>query len=198
MPLIRSVIPALVLASAFAHAAPARAQVDIAGVRFPAAVEVRGQRLELNGAALRTMSVFRVYAIALYLGERRATAHEVLGSRLPKRVRLAMLREVTAAQLSNALVEGIRDNHPPAEFERLRGRIDRLARAMTSVGVAPPGSHIDMDFVPGRGTVFAFNGGPIGEPIEGDEFFDALLAIWLGPAPADLALRDALLGRSAR
>ena len=53
-----------------------------------------------------------------------------------------------------------------------------------------------MDFVPGEGTLFSFDGRAVGEPIEGDDFFAAILAIWLGPKPADAGLRDALLGQA--
>ena len=35
-----------------------------------------------------------------------------------------------------------------------------------------------------------------GEPIKEVAFFNALMRIWLGPAPADWKLKDALLGKS--
>ena len=37
----------------------------------------------------------------------------------------------------------------------------------------------------------------LGEPFKEPEFFNALLGIWLGNAPADWKLKDALLGKTA-
>jgi len=163
-------------------------------VRFPETVNIAGQTVALNGAALRSWATLRIYAIGLYLPERNGTAAAVLASGGPKRITLALLRETSARELADALVEGIRDNHAHAEVERLQPRIERLAGVMAAVGVAPRGSQITMDFVPGRGTRFALDGERKGEAIEGDDFFPALLRIWLGERPPQAAMKDALLG----
>ncbi len=44
------------------------------------------------------------------------------------------------------------------------------------------------------GTIVTVKGVVQGDPIKEQAFFNALLRIWLGPAPADYKLKDALLG----
>jgi hypothetical protein len=49
--------------------------------------------------------------------------------------------------------------------------------------------------VPGTGTTVYVRGVAQGEPFREPEFFNALLRIWLGPAPADWRLKESLLGK---
>jgi hypothetical protein len=57
-----------------------------------------------------------------------------------------------------------------------------------------PGESFAMEFVPGKGTIFYILGKPQGNPVGDDEFFAMVLKIWFGESPADMQLRDALLG----
>ena len=59
------------------------------------------------------------------------------------------------------------------------------------------GDQFTIDWVPGTGTVIGVRGVPQGEPFKEQEFFNALMRIWLGPVPADWKLKDALLGKPA-
>ncbi len=59
------------------------------------------------------------------------------------------------------------------------------------------GEVINMDWVPGKGTVISIRDVPVGEPFPEPEFYSALLRIWLGQDPADWQLKDALLGQTA-
>jgi hypothetical protein len=104
------------------------------------------------------------------------------------------LRDLTARQLGDALNEGIRDNHDEARYKALQPRIERLIQVMREVGSARSGSRLHIDFLPGRGTRVALNDSPKGELIEGEDFYLAILRIWLGPRPPDIALKEALLG----
>jgi hypothetical protein len=58
---------------------------------------------------------------------------------------------------------------------------------------APSPSSI-VEFVPGKGTIFYILGKQQGNPVGDDEFFAMVLKIWFGESPADMQLRDALLG----
>ena len=176
--------------------APHALAMEIGGVRFPETASIAGHPVALNGAALRSWATMRIYAIGLYLPERKATAADALSGSGPKRITLALLRDTSARELTDALVEGMRENHSHAEVDHFQPRMQRLAGVMTAVGVARRGSQITMDFVPGRGTAFALNGERKGETIEGEDFFAALLRIWLGEHPPNAALKEALLGRA--
>ena len=168
---------------------------EIAGIKFSQTADIAGRRLMLNGAALRSWVTLRIYAIGLYLTECRASPAEVLALPGAKRVVLAMLRNTTAKELTDALNEGIEDNTSRKELEQLRPRMKRLAQVMSEVGAAPSGSTIYIDYEPGKGTRFSLNGVQKGETIEGEDFYPALLRIWLGERPPETALREALLGR---
>jgi len=67
---------------------------------------------------VRKRVVFNVYAIGLYLPEKKSDAAAVLQLAGPKRVALHMLRDVGAEQFTDALVEGLRDNHSEATTRR--------------------------------------------------------------------------------
>src|SRR3989304_9168781 len=79
-----------------------------------------GPELVLNGAGIRTRVFFKVYVGALYLPEKKVEASDVLALTGPKRVAMAMLRDLTAQQLSAALAEGISNNSSAAEQAALK------------------------------------------------------------------------------
>jgi hypothetical protein len=167
---------------------------EVAGVKVPETAAVGGQELKLNGAALRQRAFFKVYVCALYLTAKQTTAAQALASPGPKRISMAMLRDVTAPQLIDALSEGIRQNHTPAEVEKLKPGIEALNRIMTGIGQAKSGSLVTLDFVPASGTQVTLNGAARGAPIPGEDFYRALMKIWLGDDPVDSGIKKALLG----
>jgi hypothetical protein len=169
---------------------------DPRDVQLPTSARVAGQELVLNGTGLRVMTFFRIYAAGLYLPRQVASATEALSLAGPKRFTMVMLRDVTARQLIDALDEGLRDNHSSTELERLRPRQEALAAIVTSMGRAPNGTAVTLDYLPSEGTRVGVDGRAVGAPIAGADFFDALLRIWIGEAPVDGALKKALLGQA--
>jgi hypothetical protein len=166
------------------------------GVALPQSARVAEQDLVLNGAGVRVMAFFRIYAAALYLPKPAASSAEALSLPGPKRFTMTMLRDATAPQLVDALDEGLRDNHIPAELDRLRPARAALAAIMSSVGGVPTGTTITLDYLPAAGTQVAIDGKAAGAPIAGADFFAALLRIWIGDAPVDRTLKKALLGQA--
>jgi hypothetical protein len=163
-------------------------------VKLPAHATVGTQLLVLNGAGVRTTLFFKVYVLALYLPSRTSLASEVLALPGPARITMVLLRDVTARQLTEALEDGVGDNHTAAELDKLRGRLNTLSAVMAGIKSARRGSVITLDHVPGAGTVVGLDGTNTGPPIPGDDFYRALLRIWLGDDPADSAVKKALLG----
>jgi len=154
-----------------------------------------GPELVLNGAGIRTRAIFKVYVGALYLSEKKTAANDVLALAGPKRVSMTMLRDLTAQQLSEALAEGIRNNASAAEQEALKGRIDELLGIMDALNEAKKGDAILLDSLPESGTRVMVNGRPRGKPIAGEDFYRALLKIWLGDKPVDGDLKKGMLGQ---
>jgi hypothetical protein len=108
---------------------------------------------------------------------------------------MRLMRNLSAKQLTDALDEGIRDNTPAAEQEPLKGRAAELTAIMTALQSAKEGDVIALDWLPGTGTRVVLNGEPKGKAIAGEDFYRALLRIWLGQNPVSGALKKALLGQ---
>ena len=174
-------------------AAPAVA-AEVAGIKVDERVKLESVELVLNGAGLRTKAFFKVYVAGLYLAEKRTSAAEVLALPGAKRVSMHLMRDLSAKQLTDALDEGIRDNTPTAEQESLKGRVAELTTVMNSLQSGKEGDVIALDWLPGIGTRVLLNGETKGKPITGEDFYRALLRIWLGENPVSGSLKNALLG----
>ena len=83
----------------------------------------------------------------------------------------------------------------PAELALIESRIQNLNRMMNSVGVIKKGGIVLLDYLPGAGTRITVDGEEK-ITIKGDDFFQAMLRIWIGRKPVDGRLRDAMLGGS--
>jgi chalcone isomerase-like protein len=175
-------------------AAPALA-AEVAGIKVEDHVRLGSGELVLNGAGLRTKAFFKVYVAGLYLQEKKASPDEVLALPGAKRVSMRLMRDLSAKQLVDALEEGIRDNTPASEQEALKGRIAELTAVMNALQSAREGDVIALDWLPGSGTRVVLNGEPRGKAIEGEDFYRALLRIWLGENPVSGSLKKALLGQ---
>lgn len=183
-------------AAALLAASGAMAAQTVAGVSFEDQLSVADQPLVLNGVGLRVKMIIKVYAMGLYVPRRDTSAVSVINQQGPKSVRIVLLRDVTATQLSESLVNGIADNTSSSEQAALRSRITELESTMAQVGEARKGTVIQMDYVPAQGTRISMGGKQLGRNIAGDDFFRALLRIWLGEHPADNSLKRELLGTS--
>src|SRR5450759_997361 len=144
---------------------------EVAGVRLDDGARVGSQNLVLNGAGLRVKVFFKIYAAGLYLSEKASSTAAVLALAGPKRVSMTMMRDLTAQDLIDALGEGMRNNHPAADFEKLKPRVERLNAIMAAIGAAKSGNVITLDYVPEAGTRVTLKGEPKGEAIAGDDFY---------------------------
>jgi hypothetical protein len=186
-------ITRLLLVLLFVAALPAGA-AEVAGVRIEDKTRVANADLALNGAGLRRRAFFQVYAIGLYLPTKSSNAAEAISSAGPKRVAIHMLRDVGADAFTEALADGIRANHSEAEAKALEPRIKELAAIMAELKEAKKGMAIALDWQPQSGTVMVVNGTPRGKPIAGEDFYKALLRIWIGDKAVQDDLKKALLG----
>lgn len=179
---------------------PALAQsaVDVAGVRFQSTVSMGPTPLVLNGAGLRTRFVLKVYAAGLYLAAKANTSEAVLAAPGPKRLHVVMLRDIDGNDLGKLFTRGMQDNSSREEFGKSIAGTLRMADLFSAKKRLDKGENFSVEWTPGQGTQILINGKAQGEPIREPEFFNALLRIWLGPNPADAALKDALLGLPPR
>jgi len=176
------------------YSAAGLAAREVAGVRFDDQCSVGNQALVLNGVGVRVKMIIKVYAVGLYVPRKDTASAGILNQPGAKSIRIVMLRDVSADKLTEALVHGVVDNISASERQALQPRLDQLETYMRGAGEAVKGAQIQLDFVPGLGTRVTMGGKPLGKEIPGEDFYKALLMIWLGDHPSDRGLKSDLLG----
>jgi hypothetical protein len=188
------------LSMALAGTPPAHAgapENPIAGVRFEPRAQLAGQALQLNGTGLRAVAWFKGYAAGLYLARPAATADDALAQPGAKRLQMRLLVDVPIGEFVKAFHKGVERNTPPAQHAGLAERMATFDGLLRPLGKVRKGDLVNLDLVPGQGMLFWLNGRQLGAAIPGDDFYAALLRIFLGDHPVDDKLKDGLLGRRA-
>jgi len=166
---------------------------DVAGVKLAEQIEVNGTSLQLNGAGVRTKFFFKIYTGALYLPKPARSSKQVYAQADAWRVSMHFLYdEVTKEKLISAWDDGFESNADDEVLKSLRPRIDVFNNLFVA---AHKGDVIDIDYQPTTGTIVTMNGKVQGQ-IEGEDFQQAVLRIWLGEVPADESLKEGMLGAS--
>ena len=194
---MNSIKPWLLAGAALVLAPGVWGQVTVSGVKYEQTSELRGNKLQLNGAGIRYKAIFKVYTAGLYLAKKAGSTEEVLAAPGPKHMSITMLREIDSSELGKLFSRGIEDNMDKTAFSKLIPGVLRMSQIFSDHKKLASGDTFAIDWVPGVGTVISVKGVQQGEPFKEPEFFNALLRIWLGPNPADWKLKDALLGRPA-
>ena len=166
---------------------------EVSGVQVDDKATVGGQELVLNGAGMRSRLFIKVYVGALYVPQKTSTAQGVLGRNQPRRMSLALQRDVDADQLLEALRAGLSDNNSQAELDAIKPQVEEFATIFRSVGAAKAGQLIVINYTPAEGTVIVLDGVVKGT-IAGEAFNKALFNNWLGDKPVQESLKKALLG----
>jgi len=160
-------------------------------VKVPDQVTISGQSLHLNGCGMREKFFFDIYVAALYLSK---TAHDtdaILATPGPRRILMHFVySEIDREKLVDAWNEGFEDNLTKEELTRLRPRIDIFNGFFTTVH---RNDVVLLDYIPDTGTSVSINGQEKGR-IQGQDFNNALLRIWLGREPVTSSLKQDLLG----
>ncbi len=166
---------------------------EIAGVNFDESIVVSGaaEKLQLNGLGIRYKFFFKIYIAALYVESKTSNVDELINQPGAKRVIMHFLYdEVGKEKLISAWVEGFEDNLSGKKFAELKPRIDKFNNMFEAV---KEGDVVLLDYLPGKGTRVTIKGQQKGF-IEGLDFNQALLRIWLGEEPVTDDLKEALQG----
>lgn len=177
----------------------ALAATEVAGVKFDDTAKVGAGETALNGAGLRGVLFIKAYAMALYLPQKATTPAEAFASKGAKRIRIVLLRDASGEQFADSLPAGIHKNHSEQEIVPLNARIDAFKATMLAVGSVSKGGIIHIDWLPevaGGVTRLTINGEKRGEDIAGEDFYRALLKIWMGDKPVQDDLKEKLLGKA--
>ena len=193
---MRTLILAVIAALSLNSLNVARA-VEVAGIKFDDKTSLGNASLVANGAGMRKKAFFKVYAMALYLPEKQADAEGVLSAKGAKRIAITLLRDLTAKQFVDALPEGVASNHSESEMAALKDRLNQFSDAMLGIGEAKTGAQVFIDFLPEGATRLTVNNEVRGSDLAGEDFFNALLKIWIGSKPVQDDLKQALLGKAS-
>lgn len=160
---------------------------------FPKQVQVEGVKLSLNGLGTRYKAIFKVYDMGLYNTSKVATLQELIAAPGPKKLHFVALRELPGTDLGMLFLRGMRENSSPELNTKYAASANRLVEIFSGKSKLVPDESFSIEFVPGKGTTFYIMDKPQGAAIGDAEFFSMILRIWLGSAPADYKLKDALL-----
>ncbi|MGE5160252.1 MAG: chalcone isomerase family protein [Betaproteobacteria bacterium] len=175
-------------------AGAAGAQMVIQGARYESGITLGGQPLVLNGAGVRKRLVFDIYVGGLYVPKRAARTEDLVSQPGSKRVALRFLRDVEGELFVNSLHVGLKANHTEAELARWQKQIDTLTTTIKTIALARRGDTVYFDYTPQDGTRVSVNGVTRGPLIPGDDFYAAVLRVWIGETPADAGLKKGMLG----
>jgi hypothetical protein len=179
----------------FAIAGTVSAQpVVVEGARYDDSIVLGGQPLVLNGVGVRKRFVFDIYVGGLYVVKKAVRTEELVGQPGPKRVSLRFLREVEGDLFVNSLHRGLKANHTEAELGRWTTQVETLTSIIKTIALARRGDAVYFDYTPQEGTRVSVNGVTRGPLIPGEDFYTAVLRVWLGEQPADEGLKKGMLG----
>ena len=179
--------------------APLACAAEIEGVRLEPGVRLGDTSLQLNGAGVRSRFIIKAYVIGLYLGAPADTLDAAMAAPGPKRIEIVPLMGFSAERFTEPLVKGMKKNLPPAEFEAMQPRIKAFVDDLGAVKEVRKGSRIALEWLPGRGTRAIIDGHDVSRTVDGEDFYRALLSIWVGGKPTQDDLKLQLLaGKAAR
>lgn len=167
--------------------------LELGGVKFEDRVQVGGAPLVLNGAGIRSAVFWDVYAAGLYLAGKENTSRAVMDDQGAKRLELYVMKENDTQHFIDSLRKGIGKNYSEQQAAAFNERLDALGKLFAGVDKLKKAAAIDLDWVPGDGTHVSLDGKELGR-IEGADFYQALLSIWIGDNPARDKLKQELLG----
>ena len=162
----------------------------LASITLPDGLDVDGQKLVLNGMALRKKVVFKVYVAGLYLPAKEKNSEKILAADGTRCTVMHFMRSADAGAISEAWFEGLQAN-TPNHSQELKKQFDTLATLMEDV---KEGDKLVFTYLPGKGLEVKVKGKVKGL-LPGKAFADALFACWIGkkPGPGE-DFKKALLG----
>lgn len=154
---------------------------------MPATFTVRGQRLALNGEAVRSelLGMIELYRIGLYLSAPAADTAGLTRDRA-KALRLQILHDTRSSRIPAEWRNELQPALTTAEQQTLRVAYTRLQA----------GDTLTISYVPGEGTHVAVNDDIVLRS-EGADVMHAFLDQWLGQDPVSDDIKSALLGGGA-
>ena len=167
--------------------------LEIEGIEIPATIRSGDDKTELvlNGAGLREKFYVDVYLAALYLQARTPDAAAILSDDGPASVTMNIIySEISKKKITDGWIDGLDDNLTSSERKDIQTRLEAFNKLFTAM---QKGDVVRIDYTPDKGTEVRLNGEWRGS-VEGNDFFRALLKVWLGSDPVSKSLKQDMLG----
>lgn len=169
---------------------PMRGQAaDLDGVTLPDHINIGGHSLVLNGLGIRKATIFglHVYVAGLYLQQRDSSGEDILGNADPKYILIELKRSVSRDDIVEAWEDGLTLNveNPESYILRLNAVTEPMDDVLAGerVGILFEKDRVEME-IPGNKKF----------TVDGENFGNVLLSIWLGKNPPNRSLKNGLLG----
>jgi hypothetical protein len=169
------------------------AAMEVEGVNIPDTFTFNNSdtTLVLNGAGLREKFFLDIYIGALYLPAKTPDARAILGDTGPASVLMHILHgEISKEKITGGWNEGLEKNISQKKLAAIEPQLKKFNSLFKTVR---KGDSMRIDYRPETGTEVRINGEWRGA-VEGNEFFRALLSIWLGEDPVGKSLKHEMLG----
>lgn len=169
------------------------AGMETGGVRIPETISLHGNEhtLVLNGAGVRKKFFMDIYAGALYLPAKTTDAAAIISDNGPAAVDMHIIHsKISQEKIIGGWEDGLKANLDQDRLDALRPRLDRFNALFAEVR---EGDIIRIAYLPAAGTEVRINDEQRGI-VEGNDFFRALLEIWLGSSPVNKSLKANMLG----
>ena len=149
--------------------------------------------MKMTDTMMNEMKFFvSVYVGALYLPEKTGDAQAITADDAAGSVDMHILHsEISKDKIIAGWEDGLKANLDQGELEALRPRLDEFNQLFRAVR---KGEIIRIAYLPGSGTEVRINDKWRGV-VPGNDFFRALLKIWLGPSPVSKSLKKGMLGQ---
>lgn len=171
--------------------------VEVGGVKVDDVTTVAGKELKLNGAGMRQILVVKVYAIGMYLPEKKEfTTADVMAlpADKPRRIALHIQREINSDEFGQLFITSMNKNSTKEEKAKVINQTTKFGEMFAALEPVKKGDIVTLDWIPGQGTSSTLNGKKIGETLPDIAFYNAVSRIWLGDSPAQENVKRALLG----
>jgi len=183
------------MASALTFLTPHVQALELDGIHLANATQVSGHPLVLNGAGISKRWFFNVYAMGLYLPDRR-DHRTVLDGNAARRMQITLMRPISGSEFEEAIASRLSRYAEKAGQAQISAQMNLVVKAIArQPNGLRKGDVLTLDWIPGTGTRIELNGSPLLSPLSGTVFYNALLRIWLGDDPADPDLKPKLLGK---
>lgn len=185
---VRALIYALILIIITAGTASA---LTIKGVNFDDQVTISEKTLYLNGAGIKKAFFSSKYACALYLPHPTYDADKAINNDVYKQIIMHFQSKFS----KDKIVEGWNDgffNNSQEKMNILQERITTFNSFFSKD--LNENDRITFSYIPKQGTTVTINDKTKGT-IPGNDFMQALWAIWLGSNPADSDMKKGMLGK---